>query len=129
MQSGTPTPPHNNITKHTTPVMLNSISTTAASSSAAAPAVDDCGSDGEAEPEESDDLIVSFNNDNNDGDNDNNDNDNDDNNNNDDVDKDIFFCPARDIQNRMSQNAGTAAMEDRCFRELFGASIGIVLQV
>jgi hypothetical protein len=94
--------------------MLNSASATAASSSAAAAAVDDYDSDGKAEPEESDDLVVSS--------------DDDDNNVNNDVDEDIFFA-AWDIQNRMSRNAGTAAMEHRRFRELFGASIDIVLQV
>ena len=41
----------------------------------------------------------------------------------------FFFRAARDIQNRTSRNAGTAAMEDRRFRELFGTSISIVLQV
>ena len=71
---------------------------------------------------ESDDLVVSSNNDDDGGDDNNVDED--------DVDKDVFCCAARDIQNRMSQNtAGTAAMEDRRFRKLFGASIGIVLQV
>jgi hypothetical protein len=109
-----------NITQHTTPIMSNSPSATAASSSAAAAAVEDYDSDGEAEPKESDDIVVSSNDNDNDGDNDNVDND---------VDEDVFFCAARDIQNRTSQNAGTAAMEDRRFRELFGMSIGIVLQV
>jgi hypothetical protein len=70
---------------------------------------------------ESDDLVVSSNNDDNGGDDNNVDED--------DVDTDVFCCAARDIQNRMSQNTGTAAMEDRCFRKLFGASISIVLQV
>jgi hypothetical protein len=41
----------------------------------------------------------------------------------------IFRRDARDIQNRMSRAVGTAAMEDRRFRELFGASVGIVLHV
>ncbi len=41
----------------------------------------------------------------------------------------IFRHDARDIQNRMSRAVGTAAMEDRRFRELFGASVGIVLHV
>ena len=96
--------------------MSNSPSATAASSSAAAAAIDDYDSDGEAEPEESDDdLVVSSDDDDDDGDGT--------------SDVDVFFCAARDIQNRTSQNAGTAAMEDRRFRELFGTSISIVLQV
>ncbi len=41
----------------------------------------------------------------------------------------IFFRDARDIQNRMSRVIGTADMEDRRFRELFGARIGVVLHV
>jgi hypothetical protein len=36
---------------------------------------------------------------------------------------------ARDIQNRTSRCIGTAAMEDRRFRSLFGARIKIVLRV
>jgi len=103
--------------------MSSSPSDTAASSSAAAAAVDDYDSDGEAEPEESDDdLVVSGDDDNDDGDG----------TSDDDAgtsDEDVFFRAARDIQNRTSRNAGTAAMEDRRFRELFGTSIGIVLQV
>ena len=121
MQSRTPTPCHDNITQHTTPIMLNSTSATAASSSADAAAVDDYDSDGKAEPEESDDLVVSSNDGNNDGDDDDVDED--------DVDEEVFVCAARDIQNRTSRNAGTAAMKDRRFCKLFGASIGIVLQV
>ena len=98
--------------------MSNSPPATAASSSAAAAVLDDYNSDGKAEPKGSDDLVVSSNDNDYDGDNDDVD---------DDVDEDIFFRAARDIQNRTSQNAGTAAMEDCCFRELFGTSIGIVL--
>jgi hypothetical protein len=41
----------------------------------------------------------------------------------------IFRRDARDIQNRTSRAVGTVAMEDRRFRELFGASISIVLHV
>ena len=86
--------------------MSNSPSATAASSSAAAAAVDDYDSDGEAEPEESDDdLVVSSNDDDDDGDGTSNDDSSTSN-------EGIFFRAARDIQNRMSQNAGTAAMED-----------------
>ena len=43
--------------------------------------------------------------------------------------KSIFRREARDIQNRTSRAVGTVAMEDRCFRELFGASVSIVLHV
>ncbi|KAL3817842.1 hypothetical protein ACHAXA_004016 [Cyclostephanos tholiformis] len=47
---------------------------------------------------------------------------------NDDFDlESIFHRDARDIQNRTSRAVGTAAMEDRRFRELFGASVCIVL--
>ncbi len=41
----------------------------------------------------------------------------------------IFRRDARDIQNRTSRAVGTAAMEDRRFRELFGASFGIIFHV
>ena len=41
----------------------------------------------------------------------------------------IFRRDARDIQNRTSRAVGTAAMEDRRFRELFGASISVILHV
>jgi len=103
--------------------MSNSPSTTAASSSAAAAAVDDYDSDGEAEPEESDDdHVVSSDDDDNDGDGTSDDDGGT-------SDEDVFFCAARDIQNRTSRNAGAAAMEDRRFSELFGTSISIVLQV
>jgi hypothetical protein len=100
--------------------MLNSTSATAASSSTTATTLDDYNSDGKAEPEESDDLVVSSDDNNNDGNDDNVDNN---------VDEDIFVCAAQDIQNRTSQNAGRAVMEDDRFRELFRASIGIVLKV
>ena len=47
-----------------------------------------------------------------------------------DVDIESIFCrDARDIQNRMPWAAGTAAMEDRRFHELFGASVSIILHV
>jgi hypothetical protein len=93
----------------------------AASSSAAASAVNDYGYDNEEEPEEevSDDLVVLSNNGN---------KDDEDNNTNNNV-EDVFFCPAQDIQNQMSPNVRTAAMEDRRFRKLFGVNIGIVLHV
>ena len=41
----------------------------------------------------------------------------------------MFLRDARDIQNRTSRCIGTAAMEDRRFRSLFGARIKIVLKV
>jgi hypothetical protein len=41
----------------------------------------------------------------------------------------VFFCDARDIQNRMSRVVGTASMEDRRFRELFWSPMEIVLHV
>jgi hypothetical protein len=52
----------------------------------------------------------------------------------DDVDDDndletVFFCDARDIQNRTSRVVRTAAMEDCHFRELFGSRMEIVLYV
>ncbi len=43
--------------------------------------------------------------------------------------KDALFCAVRDIQNRMSHRIGTAGMEDRHFREFFGANISIVSMV
>jgi hypothetical protein len=41
----------------------------------------------------------------------------------------VFFHDTRDIQNRASRVIGTAVMEDRHFRELFGACMEIVLHV
>jgi hypothetical protein len=41
----------------------------------------------------------------------------------------LFLRDAQDIQNRTSRSVGTAAMEDRRFRGLFGARIEIVLKV
>ena len=40
-----------------------------------------------------------------------------------------FFRAARDIQNRTSRIVGTAQMEDRRFRELFGARMEIVVHL
>ena len=40
-----------------------------------------------------------------------------------------FFIAARDIQNRTSRIVGTAQMEDRRFRELFGARMEIVVHI
>ena len=40
-----------------------------------------------------------------------------------------FFRAARDIQNRTSRIVGTAQMEDRRFRELFGARMEIVVHI
>ncbi len=102
MQSRTPTPCHDNITQHTTPIMLNSTSATAASSSADAAAVDDYDSDGKAEPEESDDLVVSS---------DDNDNNGNDDNIDDDVHKDVFFSrrpghPEPDVSKRWDSRHG-----------------------
>jgi hypothetical protein len=34
--------------------------------------------------------------------------------------EDVLFHAERDIQNRMSHRVGTAGMEDRHFREIFG---------
>jgi hypothetical protein len=41
----------------------------------------------------------------------------------------VFFCAARDIMNRVGRKVGTAAREDRCFREHFGAPFAIVRMV
>ena len=41
----------------------------------------------------------------------------------------VFFRAARDIQNRTSRIVGTAKMEERCFRELFGARMEIVVHL
>ena len=38
----------------------------------------------------------------------------------------VFFRDARDIMNRVRRKVGTAAREDRCFREPFGAPFAIV---
>ena len=46
-----------------------------------------------------------------------------------DTEEAMFLRDARDIQNRTSRCVGTAAMEDRRFRSLFGARIEIVLKV
>jgi len=46
-----------------------------------------------------------------------------------DTEEAVFLRDARDIQNRTSRCVGTAAMEDRRFRGLFGARIEIVLKV
>ena len=43
--------------------------------------------------------------------------------------EDEFFIAARDIQNRTSRIVGTAQMEDRRFRELFGARMEIVVHI
>jgi hypothetical protein len=49
--------------------------------------------------------------------------------NDDKTEEDLFFWDARYIQNRTSQSVRTAAIEDCCFRGLFGARINIVLKV
>ena len=41
----------------------------------------------------------------------------------------VFFRAARDIMNRVGRKVGTAAREDRCFREHFGAPFAIVRMV
>jgi hypothetical protein len=41
----------------------------------------------------------------------------------------VFFCAARDIMNRVGRKVGTAAREDRRFREHFGAPFTIVQMV
>jgi hypothetical protein len=46
-----------------------------------------------------------------------------------DTEEALFLRDARDIQNRTSRFVGTAAIEDRQFRGLFGACIEIVLKV
>ena len=46
-----------------------------------------------------------------------------------DAEEAVFLRDALDIQNRTSRSVGTAAMEDRRFRGLFGACIEIVLKV
>lgn len=80
---------------------------------------DDDGASGE---EESGDLVVSSDDDDNSSDNE-----------VDDVSAtnrdDVFFRAARDIQNRTSRIVGTAAMEERRFRELFGARMEIVVHL
>ena len=55
--------------------------------------------------------------------------DDDDNDDDGDTEEAVFLRDARDIQNRTSRCVGTAAMEDRRFRSLFGARIEIVLKV
>jgi hypothetical protein len=55
--------------------------------------------------------------------------DDDDNGDDGDTEEAVFLHDARDIQNRTSRCVGTAAMEDRRFRSLFGARIEIVLKV
>jgi hypothetical protein len=94
-------------------------SAAAASSASSSAAINDVNSDDDVAPDDevSGDLVVSSDDD------DDNDNDDDD----DDDLHDIFFRAARDIQNRTSRIVGTAEMEDRRFRELFGARMDIVV--
>ena len=98
--------------------MAFSASAAAASSAASSAAIHDVNSDDDVAPDDevSGDLVVSSD-----------DDDDDDDNDNDDDLHDIFFRAARDIQNRTSRNVGTAEMEDRRFRELFGARMDIVV--
>ena len=79
-----------------------------------------------SESEEVSDISVAVSSkDDSDEDSDNSDNDDDDR----DTEEAVILCDARDIQNRTSRCVGTAAMEDRRFRGLFGARIEIVLKV
>jgi hypothetical protein len=81
-----------------------------------------------SESEEVSDVSVAASSD--DSDNGSKDDDDDDNDNdNGDTEEAVFLCNARDIQNRTSRCLGTAAMEDRLFRSLFGVRIEIVLKV
>jgi len=94
-------------------------SAAAASSAASSAAIHDVNSDDDVAPDDevSGDLVVSSDDDDDiDGD-------------GEDADDlhDVFFRAARDIQNRTSRNVGTAEMEDRRFRELFGARVEIVV--
>ena len=85
------------------------------------------------EAEEVSDISVASSNDSNNDDNgsDDDNDDNDDNNGDNDegTEEAVFLHDARDIQNRTSQSVGTAAMEDRWFRSLFGVRIKIVQKV
>ena len=99
----------------------------AAFAAAAADAIDHSDNDDEESSdseEESDISTVAVSSDDSDEDSDDSD-DNDDG----DTEEAMFLRDARDIQNRTSRCVGTAAMEDRRFRSLFGARIEIVLKV
>jgi hypothetical protein len=76
------------------------------------------------EAEEAKDISVASSNDSDDDSDDGPDNDNDGV-----TEEAVFLCDARDIQNRTSRSVGTAAMEDRRFRILFGACMEIVIMV
>jgi len=95
---------------------------------AAADAIDYSDDDDEllSESEEVSDVSVAASSDDSD---DGSDDDDDDDNNDRDTEEAVFLRDARDIQNRTSRCVGTAAMEDRRFRGLFGARIEIVLKV
>ena len=98
----------------------------AAFAAAAAEAIDHSDNDDEESSdseEESDISTVAISS--NDSDEDSDDSDDDDG----DTEEAMFLRDARDIQNRTSRCVGTAAMEDRRFRSLFGARIEIVLKV
>ena len=73
--------------------------------------------------EEVSDISIASSNDSDDGSNDDDDEDDGD------AEEVVFLRDTRDIQNRMFQSVGTAAMEDHWFRGLFGARIEIVLKV
>jgi hypothetical protein len=106
--------------------MWNSASAAAASSASSSASIDDSSLDerGASDEEVSGNLVVSS--DDEDDMSDKEDDDDDDDNDNLET---IFLRNAQDIQNWTSRVVGTAAMEDRRFRELFGASIRIVLYV
>ena len=94
---------------------------------AAADAIDYSDNDDEESSdseEESDISTVAVSSDDSDEDSDDSDDDDDG-----DTEEAMFLRDARDIQNRTSRCVGTAAMEDRRFRSLFGARIEIVLKV
>jgi hypothetical protein len=104
--------------------MWNSASTATTSYISFAAAIDDGNADEEVSSEEevSSNLVISSN------DKDDARNKEDDVDDNEDL-KTVFFCDARDIQNRTSRVVGTATMEDRHFCKLFGARMEIVLHV
>jgi hypothetical protein len=94
---------------------------------AATDAIDYSDNDNEesSESEEVSDISIAVSSED-DSDEDSNDSDDDDDG---DTEEAVFLCDARDIQNRTSQFVGTAAIEDRRFRSLFGARIAIIMKV
>ncbi len=108
-------------------VLLYATAASSASSASSSASIDDSNSNerGASDKEVSGNLVVSSD----DEDNVSDEEDNDDNNDDEDDLETIFLHDAQDIQNQTSRVVRTAAMEDRRFRELFGANIGIVLHV